>query len=204
MKISPRQMAILFSIFGFAMMLLVLQFMHSPIVKRKIKEPSQVQFEVKKVKRKQQKIKKRKPKKKKMARRSQALKPRLDLAFASGGLDLGVDILGLTGKDSSLLNSGNAVMTEDVVDQRPQVQHREPIPFPELAKEKNINGSVTVNLLINEEGRVEQVRLLNATPEGVFEQVALDGVKSWSFTPAEYQGRFVSVWVKQKIKFQVN
>ena len=123
----------------------------------------------------------------------------------AGGLDLGVDILGLSAQDSGLLSqSGETAMTEDVVDQLPEVQYREPIAFPEQAKEKNINGHVTVNILVNKEGQVEKVKLLDSQPEGVFDQVTIAAVKNWNFSPAQYQGRIVSVWVKQKLKFQVN
>ncbi|MEM7646528.1 MAG: energy transducer TonB, partial [Pseudomonadota bacterium] len=133
-----------------------------------------------------------------------SLKPKMDMAFAASGLDLGIDILGLSSADSRLLSqSGDSVMTEDVVDRLPQVQYREPIPYPESAKEKNLTGHVTLNLLINKEGEVDQVKLLDSQPEGIFDQAAMQAVKSWSFSPAEYKGQFVSVWVKQKLKFQV-
>ena len=63
---------------------------------------------------------------------------------------------------------------------------------------------MTVNILVNKEGSVDKVRLLDSQPEGVFDQVAIASVKTWSFSPAQYQGRAVAVWVKQKLKFQVN
>lgn len=190
---------------GFFLVVVLLNFMNGSIEYSKKKDISQVQFKTKKVKKKnQQKLVKKKVVKKR-SNKVKSLKPKMDLAFASTGIDLGIDILGLSAGDSRLLSQqGETVMTEDVVDQLPQVQYREPIPYPPSAKENNIHGHVTVNILVNKGGQVDQVKLLDSSPEGVFDQVAINSVRGWSFSPAEYKGQFVSVWVKQKLKFQVN
>jgi len=202
---KPECFAFTVAIGGLAFMFALITVLQGPIHRRPKKEVSSVEFKVKKKKANpQQKLAKKKPKPRKVKTTRKTLKPRLDLAFASGGIDLGIDILGLSAGDSSLLGKGDTVMTEDVVDQLPQVQHRDPIPFPELALEKGIDGYVTVNVLVNKKGSVEKVKLLEAHPEGIFEQAALNGVRGWNFSPAEYQGRLVSVWIKQKVRFQVN
>ena len=185
-------------------MLFLCHILQNPVDLKKKKKISEVRFEVKKKLRNQKKVPKLKPKPKKQSRKTKSLKPRLDLAFAGGGIDLGIDIIGLSAADSSLLSQGDSVMTEDVVDQLPKIQYREPIPFPEEAKENGLGGYVTANVLVDKSGRVDKVKLLDANPVGVFENVALAGLKKWTFSPAEYQGRFVSVWIKQRVKFQVN
>ena len=191
--------------FGFLFVVVLLNFMNGSVKFSKKKTPSQVEFKTKKIKKKnQQKIQKKKIVKR-QSDKVKSLKPKMNLAFTSSGLDLGLDILGLSAGDSKLLSQqGETVMTEDVVDRLPEAQYREPINYPEIAKEQNIKGHVTVNILVNKTGTVDQVKLLDSSPEGVFEQAALSAVKSWSFSPAEYKGQFVSVWVKQKLKFQVN
>ncbi len=200
-----RTKALLIAFFGFFLVIGLLKVMNQTLEKDKQKISNQVQFETKKVKKKkQQKIKKKEVAKKQKSQ-VKSLKPKMDLAFASSGLDLGIDILGLSAGDSRLLSQqGQSVMTEDVVDRLPEVQYREPVPYPESAKEKNITGHVTLNILINEDGEVDQVKLLDSMPEGIFDQAAVSSVKAWSFSPAEYKGRFVSVWVKQKLQFKVN
>ncbi len=193
------------ALLGFTLVVILLNFMNGTVELSKKKINNTVQFKTKKVKKRaQQKI----PKKKVVKRdtnKVRSLKPKMNMAFASSGLDLGIDILGLSSGDSQLLSQqGDTVMTEDVVDRLPEVQYREVIPYPESAKEKNIEGHVTVNILVNKDGAVDQVKLLDSAPEGVFDQVTLKSVKTWNFSPAEYKGQFVSVWVKQKLKFQVN
>lgn len=193
------------AVFGFLFVVLLINVMNGTVKFSKKKQTSQVQFKTKKIKKKSlQKIKKKKQVKKR-SQKVKSLKPKMNMAFASSGLDLGIDVLGLSAGDSQLLSQQkDTVMTEDVVDRLPQIQYREVIPYPESAKEKNITGHVTVNILVNKEGLVDQVKLLDSAPEGVFDQVTLSAVKSWSFSPAEYKGQFVSVWVKQKLKFEVN
>ena len=204
-KARIRTQALGVAFFGFALLVLLLNLMNGEIQFSKKKTPSQVAFQPKKIKKRLQQKVKKKQKAKKRQRQARALKPKMDLSLAASGLDLGIDILGLNSGNSRLLSQqGDSVMTEDIVDRLPEVKYREPIPYPDSAKEKNLAGHVTVNILVNKEGDVDQVKLLDSSPEGVFDQVALTAVKSWSFAPAEYKGQFVSVWVKQKLKFQVN
>lgn len=201
-KIKLKALAI--SVFGFVLLTLLLNLMNGQVQFSKKKEVNQVQFKTKKIKNKtRQKLQKKKIVKKQNHNKS--LKPKMKMAFASSGLDLGIDILGLNAGDSKLLSQqGETVMTEDVVDRLPKIQYREEIVYPQQAKDKNIRGHVTVNILVSKQGTVEQVKLVDSSPQGVFEQVTLAAIKSWTFSPAEYKGQFVSVWVKQKLKFQVN
>lgn len=195
--------AISLAFIGFFLVVVLLNFINGEIEFIAKKTTSQVRFDVKKtIKKNTQAM--RKPKRTKKPRNKvRSLKPKMDLAFASSGLDLGLDLFGISAQGSKLLaQTGDTVMTEDVVDRLPQVQYREMIPYPPSAKEKNINGHVTVNILVNKSGTVDRVSLLDSRPEGVFDQVTLQAVRDWSFTPAEYKGRYVSVWVKQKLKFQ--
>ena len=197
--------ALFFSLVGFFVIMTVLNFINQVPQEKGKKQNSQVQFDTKKIKKKKMQKVEKKKEKKKVSNQVKRLKPRMDLAFAGSGLNLGLDILGLSTQNSRLLSqSGDRVMTEDVVDRLPEVQYREAIPYPPQAKDQNINGHVTLNILINKEGSVEKVKLLESAPEGVFDHVAINAVKAWNFSPAEYKGEFVSVWVKQKLKFQVN
>ncbi|NQZ19955.1 MAG: hypothetical protein HRT44_11970 [Bdellovibrionales bacterium] len=115
--------AFIAALMGFVLLVVLLNLMNTTPEKRKNEAKSQVKFDVKRTKNKnRQKIKK---KKKKQARKNKvkSLKPKMDMAFMSGGLDLGVDILGLSAQDSGLLSqAGDTAMTEDVVDQLPEAQ----------------------------------------------------------------------------------
>ena len=114
-------------------------------------------------------------------------------SFMADDMDLGDSILGDVDK--------NMVMTEDTVDVAPKPTVRSAMEYPKKAKSQGIKGYVLINLLVSENGRVEKVKVLESEPEGVFDEVAVAGVKSWEFKPAQYKGKAVKVWAKQKIRF---
>jgi len=103
------------------------------------------------------------------------------------------DILGDIAED--------AIMNENTVDTKPKVQSRSAMEYPAAAAKDGIKGYVIVNLLIGKDGSVEIAKVLESQPEGVFDSVALNGVKSWRFTPAKYKGKSVKIWAKQKVSF---
>lgn len=97
---------------------------------------------------------------------------------------------------------GDVAMTSDTVDRPPTVRQGA-LTYPERAKQRGQEGLVTVSLLINAEGRVDKLKILEAVPPGVFDQAVLEGVPGWVFAPAEYQGRPVPVWVTLPLEFKL-
>lgn len=176
---------------------------HLDFVKKET-QSKKASFDVVKAQKKKIPKKKIRPKPKKQSH-AKKMKPILDLTMAAGGVDLGIDVLGLGMKDSQLLSgTGNEVLTEDVVDKAPIVTHREPMVYPEQALTDKVNGYVTINLLVDQRGRVEKIKIVDSQPVGLFDQSALQAVRNWIFQPAEFQGRTVAVWMKQKIEFKLN
>jgi protein TonB len=97
----------------------------------------------------------------------------------------------------------DAIMSEGTVDSKPQATRRAPIEYPSSAAKSGVQGYVIVNLLIAKDGSIQLAKVLESTPEGVFDNTVLNGIRSWSFTPARYKGEPVAVWVKQKIRFNI-
>ena len=95
-------------------------------------------------------------------------------------------------------------MTEDTVDVPPNARYRAPMDYPSNARKKSIEGFVVLNMLVGTEGQVEQVKVLEAEPQGVFDQVAMNSAEEWQFEAASYQGKKVKVWVRQRIAFNLN
>jgi protein TonB len=56
--------------------------------------------------------------------------------------------------------------------------------YPARARAADIEGSVTLSLLIDAHGKVDHVSVVSAQPRGYFEQAALDMLRSQRFTPA--------------------
>jgi TonB family protein len=55
------------------------------------------------------------------------------------------------------------------------------VPYPEEALKKNIEGKVTLSIVVDAKGRVSDAQALSGPPE-LF-QAALDSVKQWEFEP---------------------
>jgi len=90
------------------------------------------------------------------------------------------------------------------VDTRPQlVRHFQPV-YPFSAKRKNIEGRVTVRFVVDKTGMVLNPFVIDATPEGVFEDAALKAVSRWRFKPAILNKTPVDVYVVVPLTFELN
>jgi len=96
------------------------------------------------------------------------------------------------------------VMTEDAVDKKPIARKQDAPSFPERARQRGIQGYVKLNLFITTAGAVEKVKVLEADPQGIFEESALAAAHAWEFEPAEYNGAPVTGWFKKTVSFKLN
>jgi protein TonB len=65
------------------------------------------------------------------------------------------------------------------------------LSYPWMAYAQRLAGKVTVRLLINERGELDQVAVIDADPPGIFESAALEAVHQLQFVPARKNGREV-------------
>lgn len=139
-----------------------------------------------------------------------SLKPGLSNdALAMGGLSFGVPQFDESDfaefADSGLLDgSGDGRDKQRTVDTKPKVIKRSPIVYPELARKQGISGYVTMNVLINESGSVEDVQVVDAQPKDMFELKAESTIRRWRFEAATFNGRKVKAWALQKIVFKLD
>lgn len=61
---------------------------------------------------------------------------------------------------------------------------RTAIRYPASAEQQQIEGKVTLSITIMPDGSVRDVRVVNSTPRGVFEQSALQSVSHWRYKPS--------------------
>lgn len=167
---------------------------------------SSAAFEVKKVPKKEPKPKP-KPKPKQEPQKAQKAAPAPSLSSSLGGIDTGLESFMTSdfSQEGSLLGEvdKNVVMSEDSVDEAPKALNRVAMEYPKQARKMKLSGYVLMNLLISKEGEVESVKVLESEPAGIFDDVAVEGIRAWKFKPASYKGETVKVWVKQKIRFDL-
>jgi protein TonB len=189
----------------FSMIILMNNYADKP---EKKKGNKQMNMEVvKQPKQKPKKKPKPKPKPKpKKAKAKSSPKP-ANLGSSVGGLSFGLpgfDMSAFGDMDDSLLgDTKDMVMTDDTVDVRPKPTTRIAPEYPKRAVAKGITGYVSFNLLINAEGEIEKIQILESEPAGVFDAAATDSINQWGFAPAQYKGENVKVWAKQTIRFKL-
>jgi TonB family protein len=66
-----------------------------------------------------------------------------------------------------------------------------------------IEGDVTVELLVNENGRVEKAWVLSAIGPRSFEKSSLQAVEKFVFQPPMENGLPISMWIRFHIKFRI-
>lgn len=76
--------------------------------------------------------------------------------------------------------------------------------YPSRARKRGIEGYVTVEFLVDRNGHVGHIKILQEKPAGIFNQVAIEAVKKWHFQPAFKSGQTVPETVTQTIYFQLN
>lgn len=53
-------------------------------------------------------------------------------------------------------------------------------------------------------GAVDDVRVLESDPPGLFDDAAVQSVRGWTFAPATSDGAAVASWVRQTIRFSLD
>lgn len=81
---------------------------------------------------------------------------------------------------------------------------RVPPQYPYRAERKGIEGWVKVSFLITENGSVQDVVLIDAEPEGIFDQAAMRAVLKWTFKPRIQNGKPLAVRAEQVVNFRLN
>lgn len=65
--------------------------------------------------------------------------------------------------------------------------------YPPEARARGVEGFVVVRYDVTAEGEVTNARVVRASPEGVFEQSALQAVSRWRFQPPRRDGEPMGV-----------
>lgn len=76
--------------------------------------------------------------------------------------------------------------------------------YPERGVELGVDGRVILLLLIDESGVVKEASIVEAEPEGVFEESALTAFRIARFAPARKSGRAVKSRVLIKVSYELN
>ena len=101
--------------------------------------------------------------------------------------------------------SGDADSSEvfeyDEVEEKPHPINIVTPVYPEKARKEKIEGKVVLKVVVNMDGSVSDVSVLEGPEE--FHQAAIDAISQSRFKPAKHNGKVVPVWVVMPIEFSL-
>lgn len=96
------------------------------------------------------------------------------------------------------------VFNIDELDEKPKIVHMLLPMYPVRACVEGITGRVLVKLVIDSRGFAQEPGILSATPEGYFEESALDAIMEYRFIPAKKDGKYVSCLARIPVAYKLD
>lgn len=75
--------------------------------------------------------------------------------------------------------------------------------YPRRARSRGIEGWVRVSFIIQTNGKVKGVTVLEASPAGIFDNTTRSAVANWTFKPQQLNGQATERKVEQTIRFSL-
>ena len=75
--------------------------------------------------------------------------------------------------------------------------------YPEIAQEAGIEGTVVVQVFVDEKGRVKETVILKGIPNTGLDEAATDAIRLVRFKPAKQRERAVGVWISIPVNFRL-
>lgn len=75
--------------------------------------------------------------------------------------------------------------------------------YPKNLRERDIEGKVTLKVLIDKDGKVKEIQIFESSGYGAFDQIAVKSVRQWQFKPAKKGNQTRESWVLVPVNFQI-
>jgi protein TonB len=89
------------------------------------------------------------------------------------------------------------------VEKPPVLQYLPQAVYPEIARLAGIEGKVTVEALVDTNGRIINTKILKSSGNSALDQAAIDAAQKAIFTPAKQRDELVRVWVAIPFEFKL-
>jgi periplasmic protein TonB len=76
-----------------------------------------------------------------------------------------------------------------------------PPVYPALARRRNYQGTVKLDVLVDRQGRAAQIRVAQSSGYPILDRSAIESVRRWRFEPARRSGRPIEMWVQVPVRF---
>ena len=79
-----------------------------------------------------------------------------------------------------------------------------PVPeYPRMAKRRGFEGTAVIEVLVNKEGSVDDLRLYKSSGYDILDKAALESIKDWFFVPGRRGEQAVKMWVRVPVRFEL-
>jgi protein TonB len=106
--------------------------------------------------------------------------------------------------DSLVVDGGGGLPSPDeyvAYEKEPEMVSRDEPPYPELAKEAGVEGTVLVRVLVGEDGFVKDTLIIQSIP--MLDDAAVASARTAVFKPALQKDRPVAVWMVMPFDFRL-
>jgi len=100
--------------------------------------------------------------------------------------------------------SGPMVFEAADLDRAPRAVVRRQPQYPYRARQRRVEGRVKVRFLVQTDGSVSRITILESEPEGTFDQAVIDAVSGWRFEAGRLAGEPVAAWIVTPILFDLD
>ena len=90
-----------------------------------------------------------------------------------------------------------------VIEARPLYKENPPPRYPRNARKRGYQGTVVLEVLVDREGGVEDLKIYRSSGYKALDRAALSSVRHWIFTPGRRGDVVVDMWVRVPIAFRL-
>jgi periplasmic protein TonB len=76
-----------------------------------------------------------------------------------------------------------------------------PPPYPPAARQRHYQGTVLLEVLVDEGGKVGELRVARSSGHPLLDRAALNAVRHWRFEPGRRHGVNIAMWVQIPVRF---
>ncbi|MEA3417018.1 MAG: energy transducer TonB [Thermodesulfobacteriota bacterium] len=78
-----------------------------------------------------------------------------------------------------------------------------PPEYPRLARKRGYQGTVVLEVLVDQNGRVGDLRLFTSSGHSILDRKAMASVKEWLFEPGIKGDKKLDMWVRVPVRFEL-
>ena len=83
----------------------------------------------------------------------------------------------------------------------PEYQKNPAPRYPSIARRKGHEGIVLIDVLVDRDGLVKEVKIAQSSGHRILDRAALKSVKKWVFVPGKKGDQTIDMWVSVPIRF---